>query len=219
VNAADEWLTRMSSRLSDRTTYAVGQAADYTFDAVQLNPKIQLTYQKTNISSHLFGNYNADNIAAACAIALKFGVPEEKLAPAVASYVPSNHRSQILERDGNIYYIDCYNANPSSMELAIRNFMSMTAQDKSKVLMLGDMFEMGAHEAAEHEQLMQFIATVKPDSLYICGQAFGKQQHIYPCQWFETSNDLLTYLKAHPISQSVVLLKGSRGMKMENILT
>lgn len=219
VNATDEWLMRMSGRLSKRVTYGVQQSADYTFEALQLNPDIQLAYHQTHIHSHLFGNYNADNIAAACAIALHFGVPENKLAAAVEAYIPSNHRSQVLSQNDNLYYIDCYNANPSSMEMAIRNFMSMEMPEYKKVLMLGDMFEMGAHEDIEHERLMQLIASLQPSELYLCGKAFEKQQHLYPSHWFDSSEGLRNYLNQNPLKAAVVLLKGSRGMNMEKVIS
>jgi UDP-N-acetylmuramoyl-tripeptide--D-alanyl-D-alanine ligase len=166
----------------------------------------------------LFGKYNAENIAAAIAIAIYVGVPVEKIPAAVSSYIPANNRSQIIERNGNIYVVDCYNANPTSMELALRNFMQADYQGRKKVVMLGDMFEMGAYEEIEHNRIAALLSELKPDDIYICGKAFRKQLEHINSLWFETSTELRTYIDNNPLEHAAVLIKGSRGMKMELVV-
>lgn len=218
VNAGDELLMRMSSRLKKRMTYAVDAQADHICFSKKLNPSILLNYQNNEIHSSLFGKYNAENIAAAIAIAVHLGVPVANLADAISSYIPANNRSQILEKNTNIYIIDCYNANPTSMDLALKNFMLTNYDGKKKVVMLGDMFEMGQHEELEHNKLAALLAELKPDEIYICGKAFRKQLEHINGFWFETSAELRAYINQNPISNAAILIKGSRGMKMETAI-
>ena len=218
VNANDDWLMRMSSRLKNRKTYAIDAQADYICFSKKLNPTIELNFQNHPIYSSLFGKYNAENIAAAIAIAIYVGVPVEKIPAAVSSYIPANNRSQIIERNGNIYVVDCYNANPTSMELALRNFMQADYQGRKKVVMLGDMFEMGAYEEIEHNRIAALLSELKPDDIYICGKAFRKQLEHINSLWFETSTELRTYIDNNPLEHAAVLIKGSRGMKMELVV-
>ncbi|MBI3234909.1 MAG: UDP-N-acetylmuramoyl-tripeptide--D-alanyl-D-alanine ligase, partial [Bacteroidetes bacterium] len=218
VNAEDELLMRMSSRLSKRKTYAVNAQADYICFTKKINPSIEINFNHQKINSSLFGIYNAENIAASIAIASNLGVPPELLPTAIENYIPSNNRSQIIKKDGNIYIVDCYNANPTSMELAIRNLMQSDFQGKRKIVMLGDMFEMGDYEEIEHNRIAALLTEVKPDAIYICGKAFRKQLEHINSLWFETSAELRNYIDENPIYDSVILLKGSRGMKMEAVI-
>ncbi len=218
VNANDELLMRMAARLPDVVTYAVDSDADYSATATKLNPDIILEkIGLGKIQSHLFGGYNADNVLAAVAISLHLGVPFEKIQAGIAEYMPSNNRSQVVEAGSNTIVVDCYNANPSSMELAVRNFCSIETS-KQQVLILGDMFEMGGHEASEHEAIAQLAVNLKPDKIYLCGRAFQSAAREYTLDWCENAEALKTYLKEHPLNNSTVLLKGSRGMRMETLL-
>ncbi|MSQ79842.1 MAG: UDP-N-acetylmuramoyl-tripeptide--D-alanyl-D-alanine ligase [Flavobacteriaceae bacterium] len=218
VNVNDEILMRMAARLKYVVSYAVDSDADYSAISIRLNPDILLEkIGHYKVQSHLFGRYNADNVMAAVAISSHLGVPVEKIQAGIAEYIPSNNRSQVVEHGSNTIIVDCYNANPSSMEVAIKNFCTIDT-DKQKILILGDMFEMGEHEAQEHELIAHLANSLNPIKTILCGKAFEAAAKGHSIDWYPTTQDLKSQLKTNPISNSIILLKGSRGMKMESLL-
>lgn len=223
VNAHDEWLMRMASRLSNKKTYAGNYAsrnvhADYIADASSINPEISFKIggEQTQIVSVLSGDYNFDNIMAAVAFGLHFNMPYELIKQGIESYVPSNNRSQIIRKEYNSIFLDAYNANPSSMEAALRNFAQSPV--KKKVAILGDMFELGAYEAAEHAQMIALAASLKIDEVILVGKAFEAQNKTDTIKSFETTEDAKAYIQSKNYRGANFFIKGSRGMRLETLL-
>lgn len=221
VNANDEWLMRMASRLEKKITFAANDnnknaQADVVGIANSLRPHIQFRIPNSEfiIQSSLSGDYNFDNIMAAVAIGKHFGLNDEEIKKGVESYEPKNNRSQIIKKEKNTIYLDAYNANPSSMEASLRNF---AANDfGNKVAILGDMFEMGEYAAAEHLNMIKLCESLKLEAVILVGEEFVKQNKNYKA--FNTTEGAKEYIINHPLTGKNVFLKGSRGMKLESIL-
>jgi UDP-N-acetylmuramoyl-tripeptide--D-alanyl-D-alanine ligase len=221
VNAHDEWLLRMASRLENKKTYAGNfegkeKAADYLAFASQLQPNIEFNIQQSSsITSHLSGDYNFDNIMAAVAIGLYFEMTEAEIKRGIEKYQPKNNRSQIVKTSKNTIYMDAYNANPSSMEMAINNTAMMP--NPSKVFILGDMFELGAYAEEEHKNIIHLCQQLKLENVMLVGSEFKKYNTSdYMC--FETTQEAKDYLINAPLRDNFVFIKGSRGMKLEGLL-
>lgn len=170
--------------------------------------------------SSLEGEYNRLNIAAAAEVGIYFGVAPERIAAAIAEYVPSNHRSQRVESGRNSLIVDCYNANPSSMAVAIENI----ARDPSprKLLILGDMLELGEWTAAEHEAVAAQALAVEGAQIISVGPEFAKalaktddagRRHT-----FQTTEQAAAHLAQHPVDGFKVLIKGSHKWALEQLV-
>lgn len=172
------------------------------------------------ISTSLVGAYNADNVMAAIAVGEYFGVSREAAIEAVESYVPSNNRSQMVRTDRNTLIVDAYNANPTSMAAALANFANV--QSDSKVAMLGDMLELGEDSVAEHIRIVQNAIETGLSQVCFVGAEFAKALNEVECpalyRSFQTSLELAEHLDKEPLSDSVVLIKGSRGTRMEKVI-
>ncbi len=167
------------------------------------------------LQTQLVGNYNLPNILCAVAVAKYFGVPEEKIKHAIENYAPSNSRSQLIEKDGNKIILDAYNANPSSMKAAIENFATINAENK--ILMLGSMAELGDDSFAEHQQIVDLIKKLGFANVVLVGKNFGDVYH--PYFQFADAGKAKRWLQTHPVANTYILIKGSRSMKMETIIS
>jgi UDP-N-acetylmuramoyl-tripeptide--D-alanyl-D-alanine ligase len=179
--------------------------------------KLKVKFKNTSIQSNLIGLYNFGNLAAAITIGDYFGVSIKNIKRAIESYVPKNNRSQLLEVGTNKIILDAYNANPTSMLAALENFKQ--SEGKNKVLFLGDMFELGSETLKEHQYIASYIEKNKIGLTYLIGENFYKINsnsiHIHKLQSFE---DLKNQLKKDPPTNSLILIKASRGMALERIL-
>jgi UDP-N-acetylmuramoyl-tripeptide--D-alanyl-D-alanine ligase len=168
------------------------------------------------VQTHLAGGYNLPNLIAACAAGNCFGIPDEAINESIASYVPSNNRSQIEHRGTNTVILDCYNANPSSMAVAIENVAKMPS--KRKILILGDMFELGESSAIEHQRIATAaLEKVKGETVILVGKHFSRVNAAGSILLPDAAA-VLEWLKKNPPEDALILVKGSRGMKMEGIL-
>ncbi len=169
------------------------------------------------IGTHLFGAYNFENVAAALCVAKFFMVDIHKATAAISCYEPANMRSQIIKRGSNTIILDAYNANPSSMEAAITSLAQMPAE--RKVAILGDMFELGEETEQAHRKLAEWIETAQLNAVYLCGQLIRSAFFHQPgATYFETRELLMAHLKEHPVRDSTILVKASRGMALESII-
>lgn len=176
------------------------------------------------LETHLAGSYNANNIAAAIAVGLHFGVSLEDAIQAVSEYIPKNNRSQLEKTERNILIEDAYNANPTSMAAALENLA--TVQTPLKAAMLGDMRELGTESVAEHIAILKELLSMHLDLVCLVGEEFRKAleevtepvEETSNAKWFPTSDDLVAWLKENPVSDHTILIKGSRGIRMEKIL-
>jgi UDP-N-acetylmuramoyl-tripeptide--D-alanyl-D-alanine ligase len=172
----------------------------------------------TNVSSQLVGSYNLPNILCALTIGKHFGVPENKMVQAIETYAPSNSRSQLITKDTNTIILDAYNANPSSMKVAIENFAKLAGSHK--VMLLGGMMELGEHAAAEHLALLQLIAQYSFASVVLVGKDFKTLQSQMPqFVYVDNAAEAKDWLTAQNLQHAQLLIKGSRSMQMETVLS
>ena len=164
------------------------------------------------LKTQLVGAYNAYNILAALKIGWFFQVPEADARAAVASYVPSNNRSQLVKTEKNTVIVDAYNANPSSMAVALENLSK--AQGR-KVALLGDMRELGAESGAEHKKVVERLEGLEA---FLVGEEFTRAAAGTAIRCFATSDELAAWLAENPLEGCTVLVKGSRGTRMEKVL-
>jgi UDP-N-acetylmuramoyl-tripeptide--D-alanyl-D-alanine ligase len=166
------------------------------------------------IHTQLVGDYNLPNVLAAVAVGKHFGVPDDRIRQSIEAYTPSNSRSQLIEKDGNHIILDAYNANPSSMRAAIENFARIEDQ---KVLILGAMAELGPESLAEHQGIVNLITQYPWQHVILVGGDFQKLRH--PYIGFDNSKEAAAWLRNANLKNAYLLIKGSRSMKMEEVLT
>lgn len=172
------------------------------------------------ISSQLIGNYNIQNMLAAACVGRFFQVGMEDIQDALNSYVPQNKRSQLVHGDrANKIYLDAYNANPSSMMAALDNFEKQDETELSKVVILGDMLELGSVSKTEHRKIYDRLLSMDIDQAYLVGPLFSKlDEENQLVQYFDSSANLILHLKEQGMANSLILIKGSRGIKLETLL-
>ena len=176
---------------------------------------IKVKYRDIIFESNLMGNYNFDNIIAAVSMGMYFQVPLEDIQKAIKNYVPKDNRSQIIEKSYYTFILDAYNANPTSVKLALENFKSMKIQNK--IIILGDMFELGKYSVQEHQNIVNITRKIKARTYFI-GKNYERTSAKEP-QKFKTFGAFKEYLKNRPFKkESVILIKGSRIMALERIL-
>lgn len=176
--------------------------------------QVQIASDNKIIATQLVGDYNLPNVLLAVALGGYFKVPNEKIYTAIESYVPSNSRSQLIVKDDNQIILDAYNANPSSMKLAIENFNAIKASQK--ILMLGAMAELGEESLEEHKAIVSLLIKYAFDTVVLVGGDFQKIDH--PFVKFNNAADAKTWFNEQQFKNCHILIKGSRSMKMETIL-
>lgn len=211
-----DYLTSMSNGIRNQITYG-STNADYigkpAMNDVFLN--VSLTKPVENlIKTQLVGDYNFPNAMVATAVGLHFGIDIAAISNAIAHYNPDNSRSQWLKKGSNKIILDAYNANPTSMRAAITNFAN--AQLSNKMLWIGGMKEMGTEETNEHTELVQLVQQYNWSNVILVGKEFDGIAHNY--QHFQTSADAAVYVKEHIPTDASILIKGSRGSRMEVLL-
>jgi len=218
LNEGNEYLKIRVSGDYPHTKVYNGKRGIFLLDK-HSNPFLVLTLQVhgkvEQVETRLLGQYNAENVQAACCVGLHFGVPFNEICQAIAEYSPVNNRSQLIESGRNRIYMDAYNANPSSMRAALEEFLQL-GHDR-KMIVMGEMRELGDASAAEHEALIRFLRDRFDGQVYCIGEAFSKMagtQH-YIC--FATSDDLIQYLATHPPEGYFILIKGSRSNRLEKV--
>jgi len=191
--------------------------ANVNISSIKANPFVEIHFSDLKIQTNLIGLYNANNINAALTIGKYFGVENADIRAALQSYIPENNRSQLLTKESNQIILDAYNANPSSMAVAIENFLQL--DDSNKILILGDMFELGEDSFNEHKTIVNLLLNQKDVTVYFVGKEFFKHQSSSNgLHFFETFDDFSECLKGLKIENSSILIKGSRGMALERTL-
>ena len=170
----------------------------------------------SSVKTNLTGSYNFENILAAICIGDFFDLQPEEINNGLANYEPKNNRSQLTKTDRNTVICDFYNANPSSMTAALNNISVLAADQKTAIL--GDMFELGPESATQHELIAKQAVASGLDQIIFIGKYFSALKDRFEGDFFETPTEAADYLQQNPVKNNLVLLKGSRGMKLENLL-
>jgi UDP-N-acetylmuramoyl-tripeptide--D-alanyl-D-alanine ligase len=189
----------------------------FLFNQIEANPFVKVNFHDYNFMSNLTGIYNATNVIAAISIGLYFDLKIDDIQKAIKEYLPDNNRSQIIDKNSNKILLDAYNANPSSMIVAITHFVNYYKKDK--VLFLGDMFELGVQTKEEHTSIVHFMKDQGDSICFFIGKYF------YDCKvdadhlfFFENISELQYFLNSYPIQNKSILIKGSRGIALEQVL-
>lgn len=184
---------------------------------IDAKDKLLISFKDQLIQSKLIGLYNFHNIAAAIAIGEYFNVPSEAIKNGIESYSPSNNRSQIIEKDNYHIILDAYNANPSSMIAALDNFIQLGGTNK--VVILGDMFELGEAAAFEHQEIVNYLSANFSGNAYLVGENFYRtEMENKQFAKFKSFEDFKEAWSTNPDNQAAILIKGSRGMALERFL-
>ena len=219
INSQDPILSNLAKRFENPILYpAKGDFCQVDF--VEANPFVKFSVEgKEEIYlSSLIGAYNFGNIATALTVGKFFGVPMADAVQAVVSYKPSNMRSQLIEKSNNLIILDAYNANPSSMEVAIRTFGNMTGK-KHKMIILGDMFELGDHAEAEHAKLGEIVSEYEIDKVCFTGKLIASALNkAHKALYFPDPFSFRNWLQDSKLEDYLILIKGSRGMKLEGLV-
>jgi UDP-N-acetylmuramoyl-tripeptide--D-alanyl-D-alanine ligase len=200
-------------------TYTFSEISKTTVNVkpTSTHPFLSVTLKETVIKTHLVGIYNFHNIAAALAIGTYYKLTPLQLKIGIESYIPANNRSQLIQQNSNEILLDAYNANPSSMEVALENFKGI--QSSQKLAILGDMFELGTTSTKEHLEVVNQAVSTSDCSFYFVGTHFYEQNKVHPnLLFFKTFEDLQLHLEQSTISNTRILIKGSRGMALERVL-
>lgn len=214
VNGDDHLVFEMGKNLPSTTVYTT--SAD-SVSNLKLVPKVEFDYKGQHFISNLPGQHNFQNIIAVLAIAEYLGMDLKSVSKGIEEYKPKNNRSQILEgKNGNIIFLDAYNANPSSVEMALKTLEGMPGE---KLILLGDMFELGAYEAQEHQAIAEVCASIPNSKSILVGKAFaGVVIDTDNVHLFADKVRAKQLIEQLDIQKHTVLIKGSRGMKMEEFL-
>jgi len=184
------------------------------------DPMLEVSWTSQSETYHasinLTGAYNFENVLAAISIASFFEVDPTMIANGLAGYMPKNNRSQIIKTDHNTVVCDFYNANPSSMSAALKNIGQLSASHKT--LIIGDMFELGDEAEVQHDRIAQEAAALNPDTLILIGKYFYAHKDRYDGVFFNSPAEAEEYIRKNPVRNNLVLLKGSRGMALEQLL-
>lgn len=209
INSDDELQVKQSDGIN---------SVSFNKDSIQFieaNPFVKVQFNNTIIKSKLIGKYNFNNIAAAITIGNYFEVSEKLIKDAIENYIPTNNRSQIIEKGTSKIILDAYNANPSSMQAALENFNEL--KGPNKVIFLGDMFELGSDSRNEHQKIADLATSFNFSKVYLIGKAFSTT-HVKNAFIYDSFEDFKTSNKHLNIENNTILIKGSRGMALERIL-
>ena len=197
-------------------TYGTNNDADVKGEILSANPYLSVEWNSQKIDTQLVGDYNFENVMAAICIGTYFKVAANDIVEALSNYCPTNNRSQVIETGKNRVVMDAYNANPTSMSHAIKNFRNICKDDN--LLILGDMRELGTESEQEHKNILELLKKLNFKNVYLVGPEFSK---IYSSSKFSSFNnveELAQYLKQHPVSGFDILVKGSNGIHLNKII-
>lgn len=204
-----------------------GNIINYDESSISMIPgKTMVTYRWPQgiVETHICGDYNYENILAAITIGEHFKVSLSDMHQAISEYVPSNNRSQVTKTAKNTLIVDAYNANPTSMTASIRNFSRIDCSKTLKVAILGDMLELGTESVSEHRTMIEMLRNSRIEKVILVGREFGAalegiHHSAETIQHFSTREGLEQALQRNPITNATILIKGSRGMALEKLIS
>ena len=218
VNRDNMLLCRISDGINC-FTYSSNANSDCKGKLTGKDPTLIITWksgkQSGNIRTGLYGDYNFENVMAAVAIGIYFGVNAQNIDQSIASYQPENNRSQISRTDSNILILDAYNANPSSMATALANFKDFNSP--SKMIILGDMMELGESSLEEHREIVALVRKLSFNRVCLIGEQFGRAAKGGQELCFDSIQQAEIWFRNHPVRDVTIMLKGSRKMMLEKL--
>ncbi|SNR54327.1 UDP-N-acetylmuramoyl-tripeptide--D-alanyl-D-alanine ligase [Hymenobacter mucosus] len=218
VNTLDARLPELATVVAERITYP-GPTDTYPAELLSAAPHVVLRlFTGAPVEAQITGGYNFPNLAAAAAVGAHFGVSNDSIGEALASYAPTNNRSQLVRTTHNEVVLDAYNANPSSMSAALHSFATRPGASAAKVVILGDMFELGAESESEHRALGQLLQTLPLGTVVLIGSHMQHAAVAPGFHYFPTKAEAATWLREQHLQGQLILIKGSRGMGLETLL-
>lgn len=214
-NADDSILSEQVKANSKTISYAENSNANFMFNINHTTAFVKVNVGKNNIQSHLVGQYNGINIAAALAVGNYFNISMPDMQNAIENYVPQNNRSELVAYNTNTILLDAYNANPSSMKVALESFSKI--KSKPKIAILGDMFEVGKTATQEHKNLIDFAMSFGFEQCVFVGKAFYEHKN-RKALFFVSTQEAKEWFVKQNFTKHHILIKGSRGMALEEIL-
>ncbi len=226
INKDEPYLSELSAGIAHRIFYQKGNSFStkkkmFETNLVDENPFVKVAFWKDDkmveVQSQIIGNYNFNNIQTAIAIGNYFKVPANKIKHAIESYLPSNNRSQIIQKANNTFILDAYNANPSSMRHALKNLSEQN--ENRKIAILGDMLELGTHSKNEHAALIDYAINLNLNQIILVGKEFAKVAiNGTNLLFFKDIEALTNWYSTQEFKDCILLIKGSRGLKLETLL-
>ena len=215
-NSQNNTQSNVIGEYTNSFSYGINANDDCQLTKVKSSDNIQVSYKNKTISSKIYGDYNFDNICIAIAIGDFYNIDFEDIKKGVENYLPDNNRSQITTKESNTIILDAYNANPTSMDLAIKSFEKL--KHTNKVIIAGDMFELGEESNKYHQQIVNYLESTSNIEIFIVGVNFSKTNHSNKIKSLVTTYELITDLMKLKIKNSSILIKGSRGMELEKVI-
>jgi len=217
INLDDSIQVEKSKKLNGYTFGLNNEVADVNIETIVANPFVKISFSNMLIQTHLIGLYNANNVNAAITIGKYFGVEDLAIRDALERYIPENNRSQLLSKGTNQIILDAYNANPSSMAVAIENFLQLDSPQK--IVILGDMFELGEESKQEHKTIVDLLLNENAIKCYFIGKEFfNNRMDKNNFYFYDTFESFSSHFREIKIENSYLLIKGSRGMALERTL-
>lgn len=204
------------TKQSNRVVFGMEAGLDAQIEFVDAQPNVCVKYSDLSIHSHLIGAYNFSNIAAAICIGQFFKIEKRAIKTTLENYIPSNNRSQVLEKGSNKVIMDAYNANPTSMQAALLNFE--TLHDQHKIAFLGDMFELGETAHIEHQNIVHILEKSNITAILIGENFYRTETNSDKIKVYKTFDDFKNNFNISYVTNKTLLIKGSRGMAMERVL-
>ena len=219
VNNDNNTLKQLSKYLQ-KVTYGTSENSNCRTKIISSDPFVEILWNSgfgdVSIKSNLVGKYNFENILAAICVGDYFNVKIENIAQAIEEYIPQNNRSQFINTKKNKIFLDAYNANPSSMEAAIRNFAELDF--KNKILIIGDMLELGDESLSEHRNILELIRELGFDNVFLIGAEFYEANKNSGHKIFPKTEDAMQWFEANRLENATIFIKGSRGIKLEPLI-
>ncbi len=216
-NADDSIQSKLLGNHTAKIGFSQEKKNFYTLKQIDTNPYVALQAAKKTIKSNLIGGYNFTNICAGVVIGDFFDIPLNDIKQAIEEYLPTNNRSQLITKGNTQIILDAYNANPTSMMAALQHFN--TIRGDSKMVFLGDMFELGETAQKEHQKIVDYLTNSNIDEIYLIGSYFSKTKsrvkNIYQFTSFEALKKAFNNIIAE---DTTILIKASRSMALERIL-
>ena len=208
--------TSLINNYKNTYSFGINSESNCIINKSDSENSLNVSYQNKIIKSTIYGDYNFENICIAIAIGEYFEVDFKNIKQGIESYLPDNNRSQISIKNNNTIILDAYNANPTSMSLALESFKKTNY--KNKMIIVGDMFELGKDSNHYHQEIINRLEKINDCIIYIVGEYFCNTKHSDKIKSFSTTKELINNLSKTNVSNYSILIKGSRGMQLEKII-